>query len=97
MHFLNENLVRSIVKKAGNKFFTVHYLKDNGELRALNGRLVESAPTHKNHSELFCIELEFGKVRTARYNKILGLASGGFIVEAKDYNYKENKKLLNAA
>mgnify|MGYP000206331421 FL=1 len=84
MTYIQESIIRQTVQNAGKKFFTVHYIKDNGELRVLNGQLVKSAPTHKNHRELFCILLNNGQVRTARYNKIVSIRSQGLVISTKE-------------
>ena len=83
---INANTVRTIVSEAGTKIFTVTFLKKDGSVREMKNCLLRESPaTHKNHSNLFCIEdIKSKQVRTADYGRVLRLASQGCTFESKE-------------
>ncbi len=65
--YLDRTEVDSILASLAGKMVTVNCVKDNGQARTLNGKLVPSPATHSGRSTLFTIQLAKDKDGAKQY------------------------------
>ena len=79
-----------LAAKVGDKFFTVTFVKANGEIRKLNGRLgvtkhTVSGKTTDTHDDYLCVyDVDKKGYRNVNVNKIINVVCGDFAYAVLD-------------
>ena len=88
------SLAEYIAERVGDKFFTVTFVKSNGELRKINGRLgvtkhTVSGSTKDTHTKYLCVyDVDKKGYRNVNTDSIASLVCGNFKV-MKPMTHKE--------